>query len=105
MSSPRRPITALIALNAALLLVLALVVLTPPAAARQDANTRARGTYTMVGGRITGSPESAIYIVDAVNQELIATKWDRSRKALRGLGYQSLVGARRPTEAPSDPGR
>lgn len=67
---------------------------------------RNRGTYTMVGGRITGSPESAIYIVDAVNQELIATKWDRSRKALRALGYQSLVGAKRPTDAaPSDPGR
>jgi hypothetical protein len=104
MKNARHPIAALIGLNAALLLVLGLVVLTPSAGG-QAGMTRARGTYTMVGGRIVGTPESAIYIVDAVNQELIATKWDRARKSLKGLGYQSLSARPRDVVAPADPGR
>ena len=102
---PRRsPIAALIGLNGALLLVLCLVVWTPEAGGQGGVN-RARGSYTMVGGRITGAAESAVYIVDAANQELIATRWDRTRKALRGLGYQTLSARARGAEAPSDPGR
>ena len=102
---PRRsPIAALIGLNGALLLVLCVVVWTPEAGGQGGAN-RARGSYTMVGGRIVGSAESAVYIVDAANQELIATRWDRTRKALRGLGYQALSARVRGAEAPSDPGR
>ncbi len=105
--SGRSTISALIAVNGVLLLVLGAVVLTPPAVG-QGAGAgleRARGSYTMVGGRILGSPEAAIYIVDGANQELIAAKWDRTRKALKGLGYQSLGGRAAAPAAPSDPGR
>lgn len=100
-------IPALIALNAALLVVLGAVVLTPPASGQgAGGSTRARGSYTMVGGRIIGTPEAAIYIVDGVNQELIAAKWDRTRKALKGLGYQSLADRPvTPVNTTSDPGR
>lgn len=103
----RAPISALVALNAALLVVLGAVLLAPPAVGQNAAGDRARGSYTMVGGRIIGAPEAAIYIVDGVNQELIAARWDRTRRALKGLGYQSLSG-RAPAAPPSsasDPGR
>ncbi|MFM9957475.1 MAG: hypothetical protein ACKVZJ_05335 [Phycisphaerales bacterium] len=104
----RSTLSALIALNATLLCVLGAVVLTPPAVGQGGAAgaDRARGSYTMVGGRIIGAPEAAIYIVDGVNQELIAARWDRTRKALKGLGYQSLGSrASAPATTNSDPGR
>lgn len=104
----RSTISALIAVNAVLLVVLGAVVLTPPAAGQPGAGSgadRARGSYTMVGGRILGSPEAAIYIVDGANQELIAAKWDRTRKALKGLGYQTLGGRAATPVTPADPGR
>lgn len=108
-TAKRSSIPALISLNAVLLVLLGLVVMTPPAGgqgAGPGGVDRARGTYTMVGGKMIGSPEAAIYVVDAVNQELVAAKWDRSRKALRFLGYHALQPQRRTgPSAPSEPGR
>lgn len=98
-----RKLGVLLVLNAALLALLAAVVLSPAASA-QSGPARARGTYTMVGGKVIGSPEDAIYIVDAANQEMVAAKWDRSRKALKFLGYYDLAPARRAVPS-TDPGR
>lgn len=82
-----RPIVGpLIALNATLLVVLGIVSI-----AQAQPGARARGNYAMVGGEfLGGGGGNAVYILDAANQELIAVKWDDSRKVLDGIGYRDL---------------
>ncbi len=94
-----RPWRGLIALNVALLLVLGLLALQPPAGARQ-AGTRARGEYTMVAGRIQGGNSNCVYVIDAVNQDMIALRWNESKKSLDGIGYRDLR-----ADAQTAPGR
>lgn len=81
--------TGLIALNAVLLGALAVLTLAPGAHGQQG--QRARGDYTMIHGRIQGSVEDAIYIVDASNLELVGVRWDNSRRSLSPIGYRSLA--------------
>ena len=85
----KKQFRALIALNGALLVALAAVALAPAADAQRG--NRARGQYTMVGGEVQGQEESAVYIVDAANQELIALFWDRNRRGFGALGYRNLT--------------
>jgi hypothetical protein len=59
---------------------------TEPAPARGAA----RGLYTMLSGRIQGSTTSAIYILDAANQELVALTWNRSAGQLEPIGLRNL---------------
>jgi len=80
----------LIVLNAVLLLVLGAVVLGPRAGA-QDAVARAPGSYTMVGGRVNGGNANAVWIVDGINQEIVAVRWDNSRTRLTGIGFRDIV--------------
>jgi len=89
----RRPITGLIALNGILLAVLAAVSFGPgaPDASAEQARSRPRGYYTMVSAKAQGIPESAIIVVDSTNQQLVATRWDRSRRTLSGLGFRDLT--------------
>lgn len=86
---------ALIALNAALLGVLLLVGLPVGATAQQQpsgaAGTRGRGDYTMVAGRAQGSTEDVVWVVDAVNQEIMALRWDISRNDLQFIGFAPFV--------------
>jgi len=79
----------LIALNAVLLVALAVVTLSPGARAQQGG--RARGDYTMVGGRVQGGIANAVYIIDSANREMIALQWDEARKELLGVGYRDLA--------------
>lgn len=85
----RRPHQGLIALNAVLLGLLALVTLAPGAQAQ--ARKRPPGQYAIVDGRIQGVAEAAIYVYDSSNQEMLALRWDRSRKALQTLGHRDLA--------------
>lgn len=78
----------LIGLNVALLALLAWGALTPRAGAQGQA--RLRGQYVMVGGKLSGSASSAIYIIDGVNRELAALRWDRSGQRLEAIGWRSL---------------
>jgi predicted amidohydrolase len=82
----------LIALNAALLLVLAAVTLAPASHAQRatggNAAGRARGDYTMVSGKVTGGNSHAVYVVDANNQETLALLWNQSAKGLEPIGYR-----------------
>ncbi|TVQ29956.1 MAG: hypothetical protein EA376_14330 [Phycisphaeraceae bacterium] len=82
--------TGLLALNAGLLLALGAVTLAPIAEAQRGATQRARGDYTMVAGRVVGVPESAIYIIDSTNQELVGVRWDRSRRMLQPIGFRDI---------------
>lgn len=86
----RRGVHPLIALNAVLILALGYVAFSPSAAAQQGRD-RARGDYTMVGGAIRGGTSNAVYVVDSVNQELIAVRWNHSRRQLEGIGYRNLA--------------
>ncbi len=89
-SPPRRPssnVTALIALNAVLLGVLATVTFAPPASAQ----VRARGAYTMVAGGANNVQSSVVYIIDTVNQEMTAMTYDSASRSVKGLGYRNLA--------------
>jgi hypothetical protein len=78
----------LVALNIALLGVLAVVTV---AARAGQPTVRGRGDYTMVGGKIQGGSGNAIYILDGANQQLIAVRWNDSRKTLDGMDYRNLA--------------
>lgn len=95
----RRLSPGLLAVNAALLLGLALVASSPSAVADRQP-TRARGVYTMVNGAIQGGNSDAIYIVDSANQEMVVVRWNDGRSSLEGIGYRNLSG-----DAQAQPGR
>lgn len=80
----------LIALNAALVAILAAVTLIPASGSSQPADPRGRGEYTVVGAKYVGSSSSAIVILDAQNQEMVALAWDESRGEFNPLGYRNL---------------
>jgi hypothetical protein len=67
------------------------VVTIAPLAGAQPASARRPGRYTMVGGRVQGGNTSAIYILDSTNQEMVAVRWDDSRKVLAPIGFRDLT--------------
>lgn len=78
----------LIAVNAVLIGVLALVSLGPNALGQ---NARNRGDYLMVGGRVNGAEGGAVYIIDGNNQEMIGVALNNTSKKLDGIGYRNLA--------------
>jgi len=82
------PRVALVAANAALLLVLGAVTLAPVADAQQS--QRPRGEYIVLGGQMTGSPSNAVHVIDTSNQEMVSLRWNQANKAFDGLGYRNL---------------
>ncbi len=85
-----RRVQALLALNLGLLGVLAFVSLAPEAGG-QPAGGRARGDYTMVAGPIRTGNASAIWILDAANQELAIVRYSDSKGQLEGIGFRDLA--------------
>jgi hypothetical protein len=86
-SAGRSSLRGLIAVNAVLLALLAAVTLSAHAGAQH----RSRGAYTMAAGGVSNSISSAVYIVDVVNQELIAVTYDSTNRTLQGLAYRNLA--------------
>ena len=87
---PKR-LTPLIAVNAALLGVLAFIEFGPAAAAQPERQVaRPRGQYTLVGGQIQTGNSNAVYVIDSVNQEMIVLRWEDGRNILSGIGYRDL---------------
>ena len=80
-------IRGLIALNAALLIILAAVTFGSSAIAQG----RGRGEYTMVSGGVPGANSAAVYIVDVANQELVIMTYNQQNKVLEGVGYRNLA--------------
>lgn len=83
----KRNIHALVILNALLLGALGFVTFTPTAGAQ----SRRNGLYTLVGGTANGQVQGVAYIVDEVNQEMVAITWNEGTKTLNGLGYNNLA--------------
>lgn len=82
----RRTLVPLILLNAVLLAALAGVSWSPAA----EAQSRARGSYLMVAGSVQGGDPEVVWLLDEVNEELVAVVWNRERGELVGLGYRDL---------------
>lgn len=91
---------SLLALNGVLLLVLGFVAVMPEASASSNQPARARGDYTMVAGGLNFGNSSAIWIVDANNEELIVLRWNSGRRNFEGIGYRNI-----PQDARAQPGR
>lgn len=85
----RKSYKGLITLNVLLIVALVLVSIGPSDSSAQNAN-RARGQYSALSMTIPGSVSDAIAIVDANNQEIVALRWDASRRSLAGIDYVSL---------------
>lgn len=96
----RKGSRGLIALNIVLLLLLAALVLAPASVAQRATGGRARGEYSMLSGKITGSTAHAVYILDSSNQDLIAVRWNESTKSMDAIGYRDLK-----EDAQASPGR
>jgi hypothetical protein len=82
-------LAALLAANAC-----AFWFLVTPASSQQvirPGDLRARGEYTMVAGKTSsGGSTDTVYIVDSANQEVVALRWDQTKKILNGVGYRSI---------------
>ncbi|HYC99917.1 MAG TPA: hypothetical protein VEB22_01715 [Phycisphaerales bacterium] len=88
---PRRGrLSALVAVNA-LLLAATLGALLTPRADAQVGSPRARGSYLMVSGRASGVSGNVVYIVDSVNQELVALRYQRAAGRLEPIDYRSIA--------------
>lgn len=84
---PRRTaLHGLVVLNALLLGALAFVTFNPKA----DAQSRRNGLYTVVSGTVNGQPAGVAYVIDEVNQEMVAISWNDANKILTGLGYANF---------------
>lgn len=93
----------LVGVNILLLGVLAAVSLSPTlhAQGRREAQSRARGEYTMVSGRIVGGNANAVYVVDGANQDMIVVRWNPSTRSLDGIGYRDLTADSRSGASPT----
>lgn len=88
----RSKLRGLLALNMALLGVLAIVSLSPEAGATNaQPGARARGAYTMVAGSIRTGNSSAIWLVDSANQELAVLRFNDSKQQLEGIGFRDIA--------------
>lgn len=85
----RARMPGLIAINAVLLIVLALV--TFGSSVKAQPAGRGRGEYTMVAGGGSGTDAAIIWIVDVANQEMIAMTFNHNTKVLDGVGYRNLA--------------
>jgi hypothetical protein len=93
-NSRRRQVAALLIANG----LIAGFLILPDAGAQPGTRTervgdkdRARGDYTMVSGRTNQGGPSVVYIVDSSNQELVALRWDQTKKVMGGVGYRNLA--------------
>ena len=84
-----RQMRALVALNACLLVALALVSVAPRATAQAGVR-RPPGTYTIIGGEPPGGNANAVYVLDSSNRELVVVRWNNSTNTLEGVGYRDL---------------
>lgn len=77
----------LLVLNGLLLLALGAVTFGSVA----QGQSRGRGEYTMVSGGAQGSDSPVVYIVDVINQEMIAMTYNPNTKLSEGVGYRNLA--------------
>jgi len=84
----RLPWKGLLFLNGLLLAALIAVTFAPAAIAQLE---RYRGDYMMASGRTNGSTTNILYIVDQNSRELVAIRYDESKRLIEGMGYADLA--------------
>lgn len=94
-----RSLGGLIGLNALLVLCLVAVTFAPSVTAQQPV-TRGPGDYTMVAGQMRGQNSDVVYIVDAMNQEMVAVMWNSSQRKMSAVGYRDLAADSQVTARP-----
>ena len=95
----RSRIAGLLALNVALLAVLALLTLGPKVTA-QPAGPGAAGDYIMVGGDVSGQTANAVYVLDQRSGVLVGMVFEQSSRRMKGIGVRNVgVDARRAGES------
>jgi hypothetical protein len=82
----RQRLSGLIALNAALLVALAFVTLSPSA----DAQARRPGDYLLAGGQMQSESSNVIYILDTANLEILGLVLDDNRKEVRSAIWHDI---------------
>ncbi len=87
---PSRRQRVLLGANLALLAGVVVVHWAASPGRAQDGLDRGRGSYLMIGGEIQGGDSNAVYILDTINEEMIAVRWNHSRSQLDGLGYRDV---------------
>lgn len=86
-------VLALVCANALALWMLVSPGVSEAQPAVRPADARARGDYTMVAGRTSqGGTQQVVYVVDSANQEVVALRWDQTKRLFTGVGYRSLGG-------------
>ncbi|HWB20811.1 MAG TPA: hypothetical protein VG711_10950 [Phycisphaerales bacterium] len=89
-TTPKRSsLKGVILLNMGLLVLLAIITFSSTHAGAQ--NQRGRGDYVMVAGGARGTESSVVYVVDQVNQEMMALTYDSTNKRLDGMTYRNLA--------------
>ena len=82
-------VRVLVAVNAALVLVLGAVTLSPDATAQAN-QARPAGKYMLVGGQPISGNSNVAYVIDTVNAEMVAVKWNQGRRLLEGVGFRDF---------------
>ena len=85
----RRSLAGLMVLNAALLLVLGVLCLTPEPAQAQGLGA-GRGDYFMIAGLVTGQTTGAIYVLDITSARMVAVTYDQNQRRLVTLGARDI---------------
>lgn len=78
----------LLALNGALLLALGFVTFGAPAVAQ---GYRAKGMYHAVPAKIPGRESAVLFIVDEVNQQMLALGFDPNARTVHVVGGRDLA--------------
>jgi len=77
----------LIALNIALLAVLAAVSLVPTS----DAQISSPNTYVAVPGMVNGRSSGVVYIASSSNKAVLSTSWDHNKKRIVILAARNIA--------------
>lgn len=101
--SPRST-AGLIAVNALLVVVLALVTLAGPTPASAESAgaeegsqpsarppARARGEYTVIAPKSSDGNTGVLVVIDSVNEEMAVLDWDKTRRTLVVTGFRDLT--------------
>jgi hypothetical protein len=84
----RRSLAGLVVVNVALLVVLAVLCLTPRAAQAQLG--QGRGDYFMIAGQAVGQNAGVLYIVDTVSAKVIAVAYNKQNRTFAAVAERDI---------------
>jgi hypothetical protein len=90
----RGRIAVLVAVNALLVCAAAAGLVASRAWAQPGGpgfQNRPRGNYLMVSGRASGVSGNLIYVIDTINREMVALRYQRAAGRLEPIAYRNLT--------------